>query len=341
VIRTCPADPFPADSVAARCPAARRRPLRATLAATALLAASALVAGSALADTTAEPAAGDAPRVAVLIPFVADALGECGDRVDVVASVRRSLHEQLPDGLVDLGNPHSPSFERLAEARPDQVIGDRTIHAMLEEKLSLGGRAEVMLIDTTGVEPTLDALREVAERVGAAAALTPRVDAVAEAIDAAHVDDGPTVLALFGTPSAFYAVTERHWLGDLLGRLGLANVAAGLSDSKRFPGLVALNDEMLAGLRPELVLLVSHGDPTRIRASLEQRIQAGGVWSHLGESATRGVHVLDPRLFSSNPGLDLAEAARALATLAGSETVARASGEAGAPPGRRPEPLAP
>ncbi len=262
----------------------------------------------------AEEVASRAPRMAVLLPFVADALDSIDDRL-VVASVRRSLREPLREGRIDLGNPHSPNLERLAEARPDLVVGDRILHASIASNLSLGGRSEVMLIDNYSIDATLESLREVGSRAGVGDAMSQAVAGVARALEETRVAGQPAVLALFGTPESFYAVTERNWLGDLAARIGLRNVASGLADDPRFPGLVVLNDETVVGLQPEVVVLICHGDPEHIRASLESRIQNGGVWSHLGASATRGIHVLDPALFSSNPGLGLPAAARALSAL--------------------------
>jgi hypothetical protein len=81
------------------------------------------------------------------------------------------------------------------------------------------------------------------------------------------------------------------------------------------PGYVPLSDEVLAGLRPELLLLLSHGDPTRVQAEFARRLE-GGPWAGLRASAKRGVHVLDPVLFQSNPGLDVVAAARSLVAIA-------------------------
>jgi iron complex transport system substrate-binding protein len=111
-------------------------------------------------------------------------------------------------------------------------------------------------------------------------------------------------------------MTERTWIGDLLAKQGFQVLGAGASGSERFPGMVAVADEQLASLRPELVLLVAHGDPAAIRAAFEKRISDGGPWRGVRESATRGVHVLPPHLFATNPGLGLPGAAEMLASFA-------------------------
>jgi iron complex transport system substrate-binding protein len=79
---------------------------------------------------------------------------------------------------------------------------------------------------------------------------------------------------------------------------------------------VPLTDEALVGLQPELVLLVVHGNPDGVRAAFERDLATRPALPSVHESATRGVHVLDPALFSANPGLAMPRAARALRELA-------------------------
>ncbi len=252
-------------------------------------------------------------RVATLLPFVEDALREAPGDAVLVASVRRSLHAPTRADVADLGSPHSPNLEALTAARPDLTVGDAGLHARLRSQLARSG-AEVLLLDTSSVDATFAGLVELGRRVGGQGAMQARVDAVRLTIAEASLEQPRTVLVLFGAPGTFYAMTERTWLGDLAGQLGFENASPAVAGAERFPGLVALSDEVVAGLTPDLVLLVSHGDPDAIRAALERRIQAGGAWRGLQQAAT--VEVLDPALFAANPGLGMASAARALVSLA-------------------------
>jgi iron complex transport system substrate-binding protein len=273
--------------------------------------AAALAAGLALAaGSAAEPV-----RVASLLPFVGAALALVPEQATVVAAARSDLRTPVAAGVVDLGNPHAPDLEGLAAAKPALVVGDRALHGRLREDLARGG-ADVLLLDTTGVDATLDGLVTVGERVGATAPLRARADAVRAALAGLRLDPAVRALALFGTPDSFFVVTGRTWLGDLLLRLGFALPPVAESGSERFPGFVPVSDELLVTLRPELVLLVAHGDPRALREALVQKTSQGGPWSALGRSATRGVRVLDPRTFSANPGFGLDGAARALVALA-------------------------
>jgi len=275
----------------------------------------------------AEPAATAPLRVATLLPFVEDALRLAPERARIVASVRRELHRPPAEGVIDLGNPHSPSFEALAQARPELVVGDRMIHAALESKLGTLG-AELLLIDTSSVPSTLEALAGISRTIGGAEALDAEIEQARREIETLALAEPVSLLPLFGAPGSFYAMSDRVWLGDLAERLGFENLTPEGGD-ERFPGLVALSDEAMAMMRPDLVVLVAHGDPSKIQADLASRTRRGGAWAAL-DRAPLGIHVLDPKLFSANPGLSIDEAARALVALVGSEKRERVASQADA-----------
>jgi iron complex transport system substrate-binding protein len=254
-------------------------------------------------------------RVATLLPFVAAALAEVPDRAVVVASVRRSMHDAPTPGVIDLGSPHSPSFEKLAESRPDLVVAERGMHAALAEKLGRTG-AEVVLIDTSSVDSTFAGLRTVGAKVNAASEIDGSIAEAEKEIRAQALAQPLETLPIFGTPGSFMLITDRTWLGDLLGKLNFKNAASAPSGNERFPGYVELSDELLAGLKPQIVLLVAHGDVPAIRAALSKRIDEDGSWKSVRAAASRGVHVLDAGMFQTNPGLAMPEAARELRRLA-------------------------
>ncbi len=249
-------------------------------------------------------------RVATLIYSVEAALADI-DGVTVVAGVRPSFRAPERTDVLDLGNPHAPSLERLAQAKPHVLVADAMMLGHRKHDLSRFD-AEIVLIDTTSVDAMLEGLARLGTAVGAPAQLEQRVAATRRALAAEALREPVPVLALFGTPGSFRVITERTWLGSLLATLGFENVAAGLSGSERIPGYVDVSTEQLVTLEPELVLLVAHGRPEDVLRGLEAQLAAGGPLAALGRSARRGVQVLDPDLFLANPGLGLPRAAQAL-----------------------------
>jgi iron complex transport system substrate-binding protein len=267
----------------------------------------------------AKEAATQPVRVATLLPCVEDALRDVPG-VQVVAGIRASMRAPERSDVIDLGSPHSPNLERLASADANLVVADALINGPLREELGRSG-AEVMLLDTTSVDATFAALEKLGTRVGAPDLLAARVATARAKLAAQALDKPVRVLALFGTPGTFQVVTDGAWIGSLLDTMRFENLGAGLTGAQRFPGFAEVSHEKLATLQPELVLLIAHGDPTRIRQELDALIAGSGPWSGLGKSATRGVHVLPPDLFVSNPGLELPRAAEAIAVFGGQPAV--------------------
>jgi len=267
-----------------------------------------------IAGMLAAPAVAEPLRVATLLPSVADAVAKLPpSKAVLVATVRRNLHEPTPAGIIDLGTPHAPSLERLAEAQADLVVAEQRLHGTQADQLG-AGKAELLLIDTSSIDATLGGLVQVAARADAAPEMEAQVAIARRSLETLRLAEPVPTLALFATPGAFLAVTDATWIGDLMGRLGFTSVAPAAPHGGAMPGYVPLSDETLAALRPELLLLLSHGDPARVQAEFMRRLE-GGPWEGLRQSARRGVHVLDPVLFQSNPGLDIAAAGRALTAL--------------------------
>ena len=276
-------------------------------------------------STTAEPPrdadTAEPVRVATLLPFVADALATMPARATVVASVRRSAVDQAPVPGIDLGSPHAPSFERLAESRAQLVVADAAMHTALQDELARGG-ATVLLVDTGSVDGTFAGLVEVGRRVGGEAEMARAVAAARDGIAAASLAQPVATLPFFGAPGNFLVITERTWLGDLLDELDFRNLARASTGKESFPGYVLVSDEVLAGMQPAIVLVVAHGDPVAIREAFARRAAGGGPWRSL-QDARLGVHVLDAGSFGTNPGLAMPETARRLQALVQHATAAR------------------
>lgn len=251
------------------------------------------------------------PRVASLLPWITEGLQRVGERVEVVASVSDPSFP-APKGVLDLGNPHAPNFETLASVRPSIIVGDRRLHGTLRDRLARGG-ARVVLVEGSSVAETFDGLIAAADTAGAGAEMRVLVAQARRDLAALRLAQPVSVLPLFGTPSAFMAVTGNTWLGDLLHELHFRNMVADATGNQSFPGYVELSDETLSTLRPERVLLVAHGSPAAIEASFRRKGERSSVWKGLA----RNVTVLPAGRFSRNPGLQMVDAARFLVALQG------------------------
>src|SRR5690606_7171848 len=149
-------------------------------------------------------------------------------------------------------------------------------------RLAVSG-GELLLLEARSVEATFAGLEEVGRRVGAGDAMAQATAEARRRLAALALEQPVPALVGFGAPGSFLVVTERTWLGDLLASLSFENVGSVGGGDERFPGLVALGDEVIAGLEPQLVLLVAHGDPSALRAAFEERL--AGPWSGVRAAA--------------------------------------------------------
>jgi iron complex transport system substrate-binding protein len=263
----------------------------------------------------ADPAAAAERRVATLVPYAGAALAAHPGKVLVVAAVRSDPRTPVADGVIDLGSPHSPNLEKLAEARPEIVVTDAQMHGSLVEALGRTG-ARVFPLDSTSIDATFAGLEALGTELGIGPEIQADVTRTRAQLAELRVAQPVPTLVLFGAPGSFFVVTDKTWIGDLLLTEGFHNVAPAGATGGRFPGFAPLTDEVLIGLSPELVLLVAHGNPEGVRAAFERDLETRPAMQSVRKSATRGVHALDPTLFSANPGLELPRAARALRDLA-------------------------
>lgn len=242
-------------------------------------------------------------RLATLVPWVGEALSTVPEKVQVIASTRRFVHAPPIPGVLDLGDAHSPNLEVLISAGAQLVVADRRWHARFGERVEQAG-AEVVWIEANSVDATFAALIEVGRRVGAEAEMTAAVRDAATRLARLHTAGRPRSLALFGAPGSFLVISDRTWIGDLLRRLGYEPVVP-TEASERMPGYLAVSDEFLAAAKPDVILLLAHGDPAAVARAFAED------WARIRDSSPPVV-ALDPELFATNPGLRLVEAAQSI-----------------------------
>jgi len=262
-----------------------------------------------------------------LVPLVDQVAARLPGDLELVANVRRSPHARLPQGLVDLGNPHEPNLEILASLAADLVVTDSLMHQRHRPRLEQAG-LEVFELDTRSMDSTWEGLVALAARAGNAEPVEAAVARARAQLAELRLAKPRRAMIVFATPGSPLVVTRDTWVGDLLARLGFDNVVEALADGGRgrFPGFLQVSDELLATSRPEVVLLLAHGDAAAAERAFRERL-AAGPWKAVGQAVGDDVIVLPLRWFGANPGLDAPAAGQAVLTaLADTDRPAVASG---------------
>jgi len=159
----------------------------------------------------------------------------------------------------------SVNYERVVGLEPDLVIGVSDLQGASLERLKTLG-LDVLAIDTTSYDKTIEAVRLVAREVGEPGS----GDRVAAALDEARAEHragyagvpGASVLAVAEASPAVIAMGQGTFFDDLLRIVNAPNAAP-------VRGFAPLSREALATLRPDVVLTGSEEEAAAMRRRFE------------------------------------------------------------------------
>lgn len=216
----------------------------------------------------------DTPRVAALLPFAADQL--------IALGVQPVLVPALPGGQPEawqgieagpLDHSVGPNIEQLIAADPDVVIMSAVYSQFVPQIESTTG-ARVITMDADTLEDVSTHTRTMGELVGKQDEADQWIEnynadlAAAEPIDSAG--EPASVLAVFGTPAAFYAFLPDSYLGDLVETAGGRLITSEMPAHRFFRGLSPLSMEAVVQKDPDVILVVFHGPERAARALFDR-----------------------------------------------------------------------
>jgi iron complex transport system substrate-binding protein len=229
---------------------------------------------SATSDSAAAPAQAPAPRVAALLPFAADQLIALGVRPVLVPALPTGQPEAwqgIEAGALD----HSvgPNIEQLIAADPDLVVMS-AVYSQFATQIETTTGASVKTMDADTLADVAAHTRTLGDLVGKPEQAERWIQgfndrlAQAETIDSAG--NPASVLAVFGTPSAFYAFLPDSYLGDLVDTAGGRLITADMPAHRFFRGLSPLSMEAVVQKDPDVILVVFHGPERAARAMFDR-----------------------------------------------------------------------
>ena len=218
-----------------------------------------------------------------------------------------------------VGLPPNPSLEQLVALKPDLVLAANIpFHHVLVPVLEKAG-IPVLL-------QTLDSYQQVLATLAFYGQLTGQPDkAAAEiaqiekryqaAIDRARGKPAPRVLILWGTTESFTMALPASFTGDLVQRLGGANVAAAVENTVAASGYAPLSLEFVAKANPEIILFITHSADAKVETKFRSELARQPAWQEIAAVRQNRVHKLPYHLFAVNPGTQAGEAVAVLAGL--------------------------
>ncbi len=187
----------------------------------------------------------------------------------------------LPESVAEatrIGNPMSPDIEVIASMEPTVIVSVDSLSADLAEQFELLG-AESLFVNLSSYDGLKESIKSLGERFGVedkanaiVAAFEAREVAIAEAV---AEKEAPSVLVIFGAGTSFMTVSETAYVGDLVKRVGGANIITDAPSS-----FSPVDMEYLADKNPEYILFMSHANPEESLAAFRQEIEANPAWQN-------------------------------------------------------------
>lgn len=209
---------------------------------------------------------------------------------------------------IEIGNPHQPNFEKLAKANPDMLVTGMAFkqHAANVEKQG----TKIMYTQGNSIKDIQTTITNLGAIVGAedkAKTINKDIDKKVESVEKSKGESVKTLL-VYGAPGTFLAALPNSLSGDILAKSGGENIAKDFEKDEKFPQYASLSPERIIERNPEVVMLITHGDPSGVKESFEKEMKQNAAWKNLDAVKNDKVVILPAELFGSNPGTKITEA---------------------------------
>lgn len=232
-----------------------------------------------------------------------------------------ALSDEVKEGtksVQEVGVIHNPSVETILNLQPDLVIGINVpFHQQLIPTLEKAD-IPVLIKSLDTYEDVLETLAFYGELTGRKDTAQAKIEEIKtdykEAVAKAEGKNPPKSLMIWGTLDSFSMATSKSFAGNLVYRLGGKNIADSIdSVAKDNSGFIPLSMEYIATQNPEVIFIVTHGDPKAVKTELDNTLGANPLWQDVSAVKNGRVYVLPYQLFAVNPGTRIGEALNILA----------------------------
>ncbi|TVX94513.1 ABC transporter substrate-binding protein [Paenibacillus agilis] len=208
---------------------------------------------------------------------------------------------ELPAAFKDvkrIGSAFKPDLEQITSLEPDVVIGPASIKDSLEKTFKTAS-LKTAYIPSDSLEQLKLSTVVLGKVFGKEDKAKEMLDNLAkqeaEMIVKAQGKSAPKVMILFGTAESFMMMNEKTFPGSIAAQLGATNVVSEVLKSDET--YLSLNMEDVVTANPDVILLVSHGDPNTALKKFESDVKKNGAWEKLNAFQNGKVKALDYNLF--------------------------------------------
>ncbi|WP_153730496.1 ABC transporter substrate-binding protein [Sporosarcina obsidiansis] len=210
--------------------------------------------------------------------------------------------------IPEIGNPHQPNFEKIAEINPDVLIAAPSFKQHEANMERQGTKIVYTAANSVeDIQKTIGLFGQLFDKEKEAQTIQ---DTIASAIQKSTEEQAHPVktLLVYGAPGTYLAALPNSLSGNLLELAGGENIASDFPNEEKYPQYASLSVEKIIERNPKMVMLITHGEPEAVKAAFEGEMLKNPAWKNLDAVKAGNVIVLPSHLFGTNPGTKVVEA---------------------------------
>lgn len=211
--------------------------------------------------------------------------------------------------IQEIGNPHQPNFEQIAKIKPDVLVAAPSFQRQAANVEKQGTKVVYTsansVADITGA---ISMFGKILEKEDKADEINAGIEKRVDAAKAKQQGEKKRALLVYGAPGTFLVALPNSLSGDILKKAGGENIASDFKQDENYPQYAQLSVEKIIERNPEVVMLITHGDPSGVKEAFEKEMKQNAAWKNLDAVKNGNVSILPADLFGSNPGVKIADA---------------------------------
>lgn len=219
------------------------------------------------------------------------------------------LATKAAEQVEQIGSAHEVDLEKITLLRADVVLGNNPMNTK-DVPILEGVGTKVILTSANSVneiEKQIELFGQLLQKEERASELVQEIEKKLKEYDTEPGGTKPRALLVYGAPGTYMAALPNSLSGNILELAGGTNIASDYPSLQSYPQYAQLNSERIVEANPQLILIMTHGNPDEVKKGFLKEMQSNPAWSSLEAVKQNKVEVLPSDLFGSNPGTRIME----------------------------------
>ncbi|WP_042170736.1 ABC transporter substrate-binding protein [Paenibacillus gorillae] len=212
--------------------------------------------------------------------------------------------------VTQIGSTHEVDLERITLLKPDVVLGHYPMNSK-DVPIIESIHSKMVLTSANSVEDIkrqITLFGEMLHKETKAAELIASIDDKLSDFRPSDGAQSTRTLIVYGAPGTYMAALPNSLSGNLLELAGGYNIASDFAALQSYPQYAQINTERVVQANPQLILIMTHGNPEEVKAGFLKEMQGNAAWNGIDAVKNNQVEILPSELFGTNPGTRVIDA---------------------------------